>query len=53
MLCNLGVGTVALLLKHYVMMKRASVLVVQQTLFSDKSREIYNFHRFIYFTVYK
>lgn len=38
MQCNLGVGTVAaLLLKHYVMMKRTSVSRVQQTLFSGQS----------------
>lgn len=37
-LCNLGFGTVAALLpKHYVMMKRAGVLFVQQTLFSGRS----------------
>lgn len=43
MQCKLGVGTVAAhLLKHYVMMKRAGIVYIQQTLFSGKSLSVAN-----------
>lgn len=43
MQCKLGVGSVAAhLLKHYVMMKGAGIVYIQQTLFSGKSLSVAN-----------